>query len=50
MTLVEQKFTRNGNIIATYEPDGEVETGTFASEEPSPAELQRRELMRKGAW
>jgi dihydrofolate reductase len=50
MKVVEQKFTRNGNIIATYEPTGEAETGTFATEEPSPAELERRELMRKGAW
>ena len=50
MNLVEQKFTPNGNIIATYEPDGGVETGTFATEEPSPAELERRELIRKGAW
>jgi dihydrofolate reductase len=50
MNLVEHKFTKAGNIIATYEPAGEVETGTFASEEPSAAELQRRELMQKGAW
>ncbi|HEY0164671.1 MAG TPA: dihydrofolate reductase family protein [Sphingomicrobium sp.] len=50
MTLVDQKFTQNGNIIATYEPAGEVETGTFATEEPSPAELERREKMAKGRW
>ena len=49
MTLVEQKFTRSGNIIATYEPAGEVETGTFATEEPSPAESSARE-DREGPW
>jgi dihydrofolate reductase len=50
MKLVEHKFTQAGNIIATYEPGDEVETGTFASEEPSAQELDRREKMRAGNW
>jgi dihydrofolate reductase len=50
MKLVEHKFTQAGNIIATYEPGSEVETGTFASEEPSAQELHRREKMRAGNW
>ena len=36
--------------MATYEPAGEVRTGTFESKPPSEAELERREKMREGAW
>ena len=37
--------TRPASIVATYRPDGEVKTGSFASEEPSPAELERRKNL-----
>jgi hypothetical protein len=36
--------------MTTYEPAGEVRTGTFESKEPSAQELQRREKMREGSW
>ena len=38
------------NIIATYQPDAPVETGSFQAEEPSAAELDRREKVEKGSW
>ena len=32
-----------GVVFTTYEPAGEVQTGSFATKEPSEAELERRE-------
>ena len=32
----------SGVIIANYERDGEVKTGSFAMENPTPAEIERR--------
>ncbi len=43
MRMAEHKVSAAGTIIATYEPAGEVRTGTFATKEPSEAELERRE-------
>lgn len=42
MKMVEHRVTSLGTVIATYEPSGEVRTGTFATKEPSQAELERR--------
>jgi hypothetical protein len=39
-----------GVIVATYEPAGEVKTGSFASPEPSEAEIARRKAMAAGTW
>ena len=50
MRMVEHQITPRGNIIATYQPDGAVETGSFQSEEPSAAELDRREKVEAGTW
>ena len=50
MRMVEHKVTSGGNIIAEYEPAGEVETGSFATEKPSAAELRRREKIAQGEW
>ena len=50
MRMVEHKVTSVGTVIATYEPAGEVTTGTFATKEPSGAELERREKIEAGAW
>ena len=41
--LSEHHVSNSGVIIATYEPAGEVPTGTFASRDPSAAEIERRE-------
>jgi dihydrofolate reductase len=50
MRMVEHQITPGGNIIATYQPDGAVETGSFGTEEPSAAELDRREKVEAGTW
>lgn len=50
MRMVEHQVTPGGNIIATYQPDGAVETGSFQVEEPSAAELDRREKVEDGTW
>jgi dihydrofolate reductase len=50
MHMVEHQITPGGNIVATYQPDGAVETGNFKVEEPSAAELERREKVEAGTW
>ena len=43
LKLVDHFVSGKGVILTTYEPAGEVPTGTFETKEPSEAELQRRE-------
>ena len=43
LKLVDHFVSKTGVLFTTYEPAGEVQTGTFASKEPSKAELQRRD-------
>ncbi len=50
MKLVDHFVTNAGVVMATYEPAGEVQTGTFESKPPSGEELERRERMREGSW
>jgi dihydrofolate reductase len=50
MRMVEHQITPGGNIIATYQPDGAVETGSFQAQEPSAAELDRRKKIEEGTW
>ena len=50
MRMVEHQITPGGNIIATYQPGGAIETGSFGVEEPSAAELDRREKVEEGTW
>jgi dihydrofolate reductase len=50
MRLLDHEVSPGGNIIATYEPHGEVEPGSFAIAEPSAAELERRDRIADGAW
>jgi dihydrofolate reductase len=42
LRLVEHFVSDKGVVFATYEPDGEVKTGTFETKPPSEAELKRR--------
>lgn len=42
LRLVDHYVGDSGVVITTYQPDGEVRTGTFATKEPSEAELERR--------
>ncbi|HYD39063.1 MAG TPA: dihydrofolate reductase family protein [Allosphingosinicella sp.] len=50
MRMVEHRITRGGNVLATYEPAGGVEPGRFGGEAPSPAEIERRARIERGAW
>jgi dihydrofolate reductase len=50
MRMVEHRVTVRGNVIAAYEPDGAVEPGSFATGEPSAAELDRRRKIAEGSW
>ena len=45
LKLVDGFVSGTGVVTATYEPAGEVRTGTFATKEPSKAELELREKM-----
>jgi dihydrofolate reductase len=42
LKLVEHLVSDKGVVFATYEPDGEVKTGTFETKPPSEAEMKRR--------
>jgi dihydrofolate reductase len=50
MKLTNHYVSDKGVTFTTYEPDGEVETGSFATKEPSEDELKLREKIREGAW
>jgi dihydrofolate reductase len=45
--LTKSTTSSTGVLILRYERAGAVETGSFAMEQPTPAELERREKMRK---
>jgi dihydrofolate reductase len=50
MKLVDSFVTPTGVTISTYEPDGDVPTGSFETKEPSAQERARREKMEAGSW
>ena len=50
MKLTDHYVSDKGVTFTTYQPDGEVETGTFATKEPSENELKLREKIKEGAW
>ena len=50
LTLVDSFVSSTGVVTTTYEPAGEVRTGTFETKAPSEAELERREKMEAGDW
>jgi len=39
-----------GNIVATYEPVGPVEIGSYVTEAPSEREKTRQAEMAEGSW
>lgn len=43
LQLVESRTSTTGVVMATYRPAGAVRTGSFALQDPTPAELTRRE-------
>lgn len=50
MKLSEHFVSDSGVIFATYEPAGDVPTGSFETHSPSSEELVRREKVREGSW
>jgi dihydrofolate reductase len=48
LSLVSSSTSTSGVIVATYEPEGEIRKGSFAFEEPTEAEVQRRESLADG--
>ena len=50
LKLIEHGLTAGGTAMATYEPSGEIETGSFAAPDPSPEEKARRERIAAGTW
>ena len=49
--LIEQRVGSRGCMVATYEPAGPVETGSFGTpDDPSPPELERRAKIEAGTW
>lgn len=50
LKLVDHFVTKTGVVLTSYEPAGEVQTGTFETKEPSEAELKRREEVKEGSW
>ena len=50
LKLVDHFASDTGVLIATYEPAGDVRTGTFATDEPSEAEKARQEKIEEGGW
>ena len=47
LKLVDHFITNTGVTLTTYEPAGEVRTGSFETKPPSEAELERREKWAK---
>ncbi len=45
LKLIDSKTSTTGVIIATYEPAGELKTGSFALDNPSEAEIERRKRL-----
>ncbi len=45
LKLIDSKTSSTGVIIATYEPAGELKTGSFAIDNPSFEEIERRKRL-----
>ena len=50
LKLVDSFVSDTGVVTTTYEPTGDVPTGSFETKPPSEAELERREKMEAGHW
>lgn len=50
MTMIEQRVTPSGAVIATYEPAGPVRTKAIAEPASNAAEEQRQAAMADGSW
>ena len=50
MKIVDHYASATGVTYTIYEPNGDVETGTFATKEPSQAEIELRNKIAEGSW
>lgn len=50
LKLIDHFVSPTGVVITTYEPAGDVPTGTFETKPPSEEELERRDKMAAGRW
>jgi dihydrofolate reductase len=50
LKLVDHFVSARGVVIASYEPAGEVPTGSFETKAPSEEELERRRKIAAGSW
>jgi dihydrofolate reductase len=48
--LAEQRTGTGGCTISAFEPAGPMTTGSFATDEPSELELERRRRIETGTW
>ncbi len=48
LRLVSSSTSTSGVIVATYEPEGEIRKGSFAFEEPTDLEVERRQSLGDG--
>jgi dihydrofolate reductase len=47
LKLVKSGVTPRGTLLANYEPAGDVKTGTFGTDSPSKAEVERRRKLKE---
>jgi dihydrofolate reductase len=50
LKMTDHRVSDGGNIIATYQPAGAVETGTYVTTAPSEREHERQAAMAEGNW
>ena len=50
LKLADSFVSSSGVVTTIYEPAGEVQTGTFATKEPSEDEIRLREKIKAGRW
>ena len=50
LKMTEHHVSDGGSVIATYEPAGPVEIGSYMTEQPSAREKERQAEMAEGRW
>jgi dihydrofolate reductase len=50
LRLVRSHVSATGVVVSIYEPEGDVQPGSFPGPEPSDRELDRRKRMARGEW
>ena len=50
LKMTEHQVSDGGSVIATYEPAGPVEIGSYMTEQPSAREKERQAEMAEGRW